>query len=236
MKQWAVKLTLDYGLADRAHKRESNLGEWERGAVLPSQPPSPRPFPSPGGAGRLWRRSCCWWEVQAASPFFPTSEAGLPKELEKQQAAGREAFAGGMVSNEQHRAQVPSRDTSPPHPCLPSHHCHAALVFLLENLFCSDKLWVKVKLLTPRWALRYQKGWSVPLLMSQIWDSVGEKGTDSPEGAGCCVWASRALQERHSSLLCASHQHSQSSVSRTPLISTTARGGKQIENTVLPSC
>lgn len=80
------------------------------------------------------------WEVMAASPFSPTSEAGLPKELEKQQAPGREVFAGGMVSNEQHRAQVPSRDTSPSHSCLPSHLCHAALIFLSENLFRSAKL------------------------------------------------------------------------------------------------
>lgn len=30
------------------------------------------------------------WEVRAVSLLFPTSESGLPKELEKQQAAGRE--------------------------------------------------------------------------------------------------------------------------------------------------
>lgn len=61
MKQWAVKLTLDYGLADHAHKENQTL---VNGKEVPFHPQSlhPRdPFPSPGGGENLCRQSCSWW-------------------------------------------------------------------------------------------------------------------------------------------------------------------------------
>lgn len=232
MKQWAVKLTLDYGLADRAHKGNQTL---VNGKEVLSYPPGLHPhdpFPVQDGVGGFEGEAVVGgiWEVQGSVSLFPAPEAGLPKELEA--APGREAFAGRMVSSDscetpvrQHRAHGPSGDTSPPHPCLPSQHCHAGWIFLLEHVFCYDELWVKVKLLTPRWGFRHQERLVCPSSKMKCHDvpdgrQCGGAGQCQPRG--CCVWASRALQKRHSSLLCASHQHSQSSVSRTPLISTTA--------------
>lgn len=174
--------------------------------------PSPRPLRSRRG-WELWRRSCCWWHLgRWGSASLSPTLWGWP---DQQDPGGK----FGMVGNHSHRA---AQSPGPLQRHIPASflpHCHAALIFLLENVFCHAELWVKVKLLTPRWGFRHQKGWSVPPLKSNTRQC---GGAGQWQSWGCWVWASRALQKRHSSLLCVSHQHSQSSVSRTPLISTTA--------------
>lgn len=193
MKQWAVKLTLDYGLADRAHKGNQTL---VNGKEVLSYPPSPRPLPESrrgwkalkeklllvafGNLGQCLPFSQPWgWPAQGAARAAGSREGGLCRK------DGEERLPpSAALPCELHRAQVPSGDTSPPHCCLPSHHCHAGLVFLLENVFCYDKLWGKVKLLTPRWGFRLAESARLVCPTSAInaWCPKGE-----------AVWGSRAL-------------------------------------------
>lgn len=105
-------------------------------------------------------------EVRAVPPFFPVPEASVSKALKPGRLhRGRFLHEGWRVmtptpcspclpakgrAHRQHRAQDPSKDIFPPHSCLPSHHYQAGLIFLLENIFCHDKLWVNVILLTSK--------------------------------------------------------------------------------------
>ena len=167
------------------------------------------------------------WEVKAVSPFFLMSEASLSKELKPDRLhGGRFLHEGWWVMtptqcspcpagkgvHRQHRAQVPSEDVFPPNSCLPSHHYQAGLIFLLENIFCYDKLWVNMILLTPKWEFRLQKGQSIYPLIRKCHnvpntEIVWEIRVMTIERV-LCFAASDAVQKRHFSLLCASHQHS----------------------------
>lgn len=133
------------------------------------------PSQVPKGVKIFWRKSCCWWfwEVRAVSPFFPMSETSMSKELKPSRLHGvRFLHEGWWVMpptrchpcpagkgvHRQHGAQVPSKDIVLPNSCLPSHHYQAALIFLPQNIFCYDKLWVNTVLLIPKCGFGLQKG------------------------------------------------------------------------------
>lgn len=167
------------------------------------------------------------WEVRAVSPSSPTSEAGLSKELKPGRLHGgkfsQEGWWGttptpcspspaGKGVQRQHRAQVPSKELFPRHSCLPSHRYQVGWIFLLENIFYYNKLWVNTILLTPMWGFRHQQGRAVPPLLRKCRnvpnaEVVWEMRAMTIERV-LCFAASDAVQKRHFSLLCASHQHS----------------------------
>lgn len=229
MKQWAVKLTLDYGLVDHAHKENQTL---VNGKGVPSYPRSLHPhdpFPSPRGVKIFEGKAVVGGigDVRAGSLFFAMSEAGPSKELTPGRLHGgrfspegwwvaaptrRSPNPAGEEVHGQHGAQVPSDDVSPPRSCLPSHHYQVGWIFLLGNIFCYDKLWFTTILLTPKWGCRLQKGWSIqpPIRKcrnvpnTEIAWEIRVMTMERVLGSA----ASDAALKRHFSLLCASHQHS----------------------------
>lgn len=223
MKQWAVKLTLDYGLADHAHKENQTL---VNGKEVPSYPRSLHPhdpFASPRGGERLWRKAVGGgiWEARAVSPFSLTSETSPSEEL-KPGRLHRGRFLpeewsvmtppGHLVPYEQRGAWAAQSPMFPPHSCLPSCHCQVGWIFLLENIFCYDKLWVNTILLISKCGFRLQKGWSIQAVIRKCrnvpnTELAWERRVMTVERV-LCFAASDAVQKRHFSLLCASHQHS----------------------------
>lgn len=133
------------------------------------------PFQVQKGVKIFWRKSCRWWfwEVWEKRRDFPMFEASLSKELKPGRLhGGRFSCEGwwamtptqchlcpaGKGVHRQHRAQVPSKDIVLPNSCLPSHHYQAGLIFLPQNIFGNDKLWVNTILLIPKWGFGLQKG------------------------------------------------------------------------------
>lgn len=152
MKQWAVKLTLDYGLADHAHKENQTL---VNGKEVPFHPQSlhPRdPFLSPGRGENLCRQSCSWWHWGSwgilSLSLFLKSGASPSEELKLSRLQGGRIGHDGwweMTPTEQpipwgpgacrrHRTHLPSEDIFPTNSCLPFHHYWAGLIFVWKQL------------------------------------------------------------------------------------------------------
>lgn len=208
MKQWAVKLTLDYGLADHAHKENQTL---VNGKEVPLHPRILHPhdlFPSPRAGENLWRKSCrCHWGGWGRLPlsFFPQVWS-LPiwEELKWSRLQGGRIFHDGWWEMaptsavhslraqgvQQHTAPVPSWDTFPPPP---ASHYQEGLIFLFENI--TFFVMISCKLIwydSPQSEglgferLGYPASATALLWCSKCCDSVGDQGNDNWEGAVFC--------------------------------------------------
>lgn len=207
MKQWAVKLTLDYGLADHAHKENQTL---VNGKEVPLHPRIPHPhdlFPSPRAGENLWRKSCRWhWGSWGRLPLslFPQVWSWPIWRAEMEQATERQNFPWQMMRNGSHKCSPFPAGTgcaaalsSCPlvrHVPIPSHlpppsrfdisvwKPHLFVMISCELIRCDSPQSEGLGFERPGFPAS-----ATPVLWcSKCWDSVGDWGDDNWEGAVFC--------------------------------------------------